>query len=139
MARSVLCAVLATAVALGVASSASADHTTSVDVQSVTLGADNSVVVTATVECTEGYDVFYSVYVEQHVGKAPYNWGSGVIGYTPCTTTGPQTVQAGPIYGYGPFRPGPATIQSFVNVCDAAYTDCASLYGVVDEVRITRS
>lgn len=121
---------LTSGLALAVASSAPASHSTHVNTQSVTLGSGGSVVVSGTIACTDGYTYFGTSTVRQRSGRQ-YNTAMNFFSGT-CSTTGPASYTTAPTFGSGPFHPGPASVQSTVVVCQGFFVHCASAQEVRD-------
>lgn len=124
---------LTAGLALAIASLALASHSTHVNAQSVTLGPGGSVVVSGTIGCTAGYTYFGTSTVRQRSGRQ-YNTAMNFFSGT-CSATGPESYTTAPTFGSGPFRPGPATVQSSVLVCQGFFVDCASA-NELREIRI---
>jgi hypothetical protein len=114
---------VAAALALAVAPSAFSSHVTEVTVQSATLGPGGSLTVSGTIDCTAGYFWFVSTTIRQKSGKT-FNAGDGFAGGT-CSTTGAEPWTTGFFFGQGPFKSGRAVAQSFGEVCDPEFSDCA--------------
>jgi opacity protein-like surface antigen len=109
-----------------------------VEIQSVTLGTGGTVVITGTIECTEGMQ--YVVYgdVRQTTGNRTYNIGyyqypeTGY--YASCQTTGPEPFTATAV-GEKPFRKGDVLVRTQAFVCDPTGF-CSGAPYVYQEFRI---
>jgi hypothetical protein len=110
-----------------------------VELQSATLGTGGTVVITGTIQCTEGW--LYSIYVEarQTTGNRPYNSGSWFYpdnGSGTCQTSGPETFTVN-IVGSKPFKKGTVLVREQTNWCtpDASFCETRPLSDLV-ELRI---
>jgi hypothetical protein len=122
---------VASVLVLAFASSAYASHTTAVHAESGTLGPGGSVSVSGTIECTADYNWAVWLTLRQKSGKT-FNAG-GTFANGTCSTTGPETWTTSLFFGQGPFKSGPAVVETFsAQVCDETFSDCA-----FDDVRIT--
>jgi hypothetical protein len=135
--RRVLAPVLlvASVLVLAFASSAYASHTTAIHAESATLGPGGSASVSGTIECTAGYIWNVGLNLRQKSGKT-FNVGGAGVGGT-CSTTGPETWTTNLFFGQGPFKSGPAVVESSVSVCDPFFIDCA-FNSEITEVRIRK-
>ena len=131
-------AILATMFGLAAAPGAVASHAAAVHADSAVLGPGGSVIVSGTVACVEGYRYIVSTTIRQRAGQQ-YNTAMdsffGLQGT--CAATGPQRYSSGPLFGQGPFHPGPASVSSSATVCDSFswFSDCAGAQDL-REVRI---
>ena len=110
-----------------------------VEFQSATLGTGGTVVITGTIQCTEGWE--YKIYVEawQTTGNRPYNMGSDEYpeyfsGLGLCQTSETFTVT---IIGSKPFKKGTVLVREQTNWCtpDASFCETRPLSDFV-ELRI---
>jgi hypothetical protein len=97
------------------APAATAQEPGDADIQSVTLGAGGTAVLTGTIQCTEGWQ--YRVYAEawQTSGNRPNNSGSGEYpkDFSPlatCQTSGPETFTI-TVVGERPFKKGTVWVR----------------------------
>jgi hypothetical protein len=136
MARvSALLPLVAGLLVLALAPSAFASHTTAVHAASGTLGPGGSVSVSGTIECTAGYIWGVSSTVRQKSGKTFNAGGGGVNGI--CSTNGPEPFTINPFFGSGPFKSGKAVAETFGEVCDPTFFDCA-FDSEITEIRIRK-
>ena len=126
---------VASVLVLAFASSAYASHTTAIHAESATLGPGGSVSVSGTIECTSGYEWYRSTTLRQKSGKT-FNTAS-FASFGTCSTTGSEPWTTPLLFGQGPFKSGNAVAESFGQVCDPSYFDCA-FDTEVTEVRIRK-
>lgn len=132
-------AILATILSLAAAPGAVATHAAEVNADSALLGPGGSVIVSGTVACVEGYRYIVSTTIRQRAGQQYNTAMDSFFGQQgTCAATGPQRYSSGPMFGQGPFHPGPATVSSSATVCDSLnwFSDCAGAQDL-REIRIT--
>jgi hypothetical protein len=90
-----------------------------VDVQEVRLGPQGSVIVSGTIQCTEGRYYFVSVTVRQRSQGNTYNLANEQASGQ-CATTGPTAFTI-TMFGERPFHRGPAAVSWFAGVSDEPF------------------
>jgi hypothetical protein len=109
------------------------------DVQSVTLGPGGSVTVTGTIQCVEGLQYSWGVVLRQRTSGNVFlttSMGNGGM----CPADGPLTftfTSFGRVGSEGaekPFHKGPATVQTFGDLCD--FSGCTGNHESIEAINI---
>jgi hypothetical protein len=108
-----------------------------IQIQSVTQGTGGTVVITGTIDCSQGD--YYQVYAEvwQTTGNKPYNVGGSnypTNQYALCSTSGQDTFTM-TVVGQKPFKNGAVLVRTASTTCNY-YTCQSSPLSAFEEFRI---